>query len=98
MLIAKCRDLALHMDGGRVVRPGGTLLHDPSGKDWPKNSCLITAFKRSGEYLDGPTDEEVAWAQSPDDVRQGHVFVPVRTMSRWSGVGVVHAIDYKRVG
>jgi hypothetical protein len=99
MLIAKCHALALHMKDGGTVRPRGVLLHDPSGRYWPKNSCLITTFRKSGRPLENPTDEEVAWASNPKSVRAGSAFVPgARSMSSWSRVGEVVAIDYRRVG
>ncbi len=98
MLIAKCYAIALHLKDGRKVRPAGTLLHDPSGKDWPRTSCHITAFNRSGRPLESPTDEEVAWARDPKTVREGSVIVPARSMSSWSRVGEVTTIDYRRVG
>jgi hypothetical protein len=99
MLIAKCYALALHLKDGRTVRPGGVLLHDPSGKCWPRTSCLITTFRKTGRPLESPTDEEIAWARDPKSVREGFAFVPAaRSMSSWSRVGEVVEIDYKRVG
>ncbi len=98
MLIAKCFNCICHLIDGRTVRPGGVLLHDPSGKYWPKTSCLITTFKKSGRLLEDPTDEEVAWARDPKSVREGSAFVPARSMSSWSRVGEIVVIDYRRVG
>lgn len=99
MLIAKCYALALHLTDGRIIRPGGVLLHDPSGKSWPKTSCLITTFRKLGRLLEGPTDEEVAWARDPTSVREGSAFAPAaRGMSSWSRVGEVTEIDYRRYG
>jgi hypothetical protein len=99
MLIAKCYAIALHLKDGRTVRPGGVLLHDPSGKYWPKTSCLITTLKKLGRPLEPPTDEEIAWARDPKFVREGSAFAPAaRSTSSWSRVGEVTEIDYRRYG
>jgi hypothetical protein len=99
MLIAKCHALALHLKDGGTVRPRGVLLHDPSGKYWPKTSCLITSFKKTGTSLEDPTDEEVAWAHDPKSVRVGSAFVPAaRSMSSWTRIGDVSKVDYRRYG
>lgn len=99
MLIAKCYSVVLHMKDGSVVRApkGAALLHDPSGKHWPKTSCLISTFKRAGKPLEDPKEEEHAWAVDPDAVREGAINTPPRRAG-WTKVGDVVSIDYTRKG
>jgi hypothetical protein len=99
MLIAKCYATALHLDGGGTVRPSGAaLMHDPTGRHWPKTSCLIASFQRRGGPLKSPTDEQKAWATDPAMVRMGVVETPSRTLEGWKFVGRVNRIDYTRHG
>jgi hypothetical protein len=100
MLIAKCSRVAFVLVGGkRVAAPRGTtLLHDPSGRHWPSQSCLIATFDRSGGRLEDPTDEEVAWASNPDDVRVGAIDTPPKSLSQWETIGRVETIEYTRRG
>jgi hypothetical protein len=99
MLIAKCYSCIFHLTDGKTVRPpkGAALLHDPSGTHWPKTSCLISTFQRSGAKLADPKEEEVAWAVDPDAVREGEVNTPPRRAG-WTKVGMVTSIDYSRKG
>jgi hypothetical protein len=97
MLIAKAYNVELVVDG-RVIRPPGVLLHDPSGSDWPRTSCLITSFKRSGEPLTRPSAEARAWAENPDAVKAGTVDTPPRSLSSWTSVGGCERIRYTRKG
>jgi hypothetical protein len=99
MLIAKCHALAFHTTDGRLIKParGSTLLHDPTGKSWPKTSCLITTFRKTGAAIEDPTDEEISWAKNPENVREGKVDIPPRTRG-WKEIGRVFSIDYTRYG
>jgi hypothetical protein len=100
MLIAKCYAVTMHLKDGGVVRApkGAALLHDPTGKFWPKTSCLISTFTRAGKKLDEPKDEERAWAVDPDAVREGSLNTPPRRGAGWVRVGNVISIDYTRKG
>jgi hypothetical protein len=99
MLIAKCSRVAFIVDGKRVAAPkGATLLHDPSGRYWPKQSCLIASFSRDGDVLENPTDEEIAWATNPDAVKVGSAETPSKSLSGWDIIGRVERIDYTRRG
>jgi hypothetical protein len=99
MLIAKCTRVAFIVDGKRVPAPrGATLLHDPSGRYWPAQSCLVAPFRRSGEVIERPTDQQVAWASNPDAVRLGSVDTPSKRLGDWEIVGRVEKIEYDRHG
>jgi len=89
----------MHLTDGRTVRPprGAALMHDPAGKAWPKTSCLITTFSRTGKTLTDPKEEERAWATNPDAVRGGSVNAP-SYRGGWKKIGLVKSIDYSRRG
>lgn len=87
------------MDGGGTIRPrGAALMHDPTGRHWPKTSCLIASFNRTGKPLSKPTDEATAWATDPSFVKMGAVDTPSRTLDGWKFLGRVERIDYTRKG
>lgn len=99
MLIAKCSRVTFIVDGRRVAAPkGATLLHDPSGRHWPRQSCLIASFRRGGDVLENPTDEQVAWATNPDAVKIGSVDTPPKGLGEWEVIGRVERVDYTRRG
>ena len=100
MLIAKCYATALHLDGGGTIRPSGAaLMHDPTGRHWPKTSCLIASFRRTGKPIQKPTDEATAWATDPSMVKMGIANTPGRSLDGgWKFVGRVNRIDYTRHG
>jgi hypothetical protein len=99
MLIAKCYATSLHVDEGGTVRPrGAALMHDPTGRHWPRTSCLIGTFKRTGKPIAKPTDEASAWATDPAMVKMGMVHTPNRSLEGWKFIGRVNRIDYTRHG
>lgn len=96
MLIARGHDVSFVMADGRDIEVSGALLHDSSGKAWPKCSALIATFKR------GPAVEMDA--ESKDyfgrgyDAHEGRVELPPRDLKAWKLVGEVKKIFYERTG
>lgn len=97
MLIARGYDVALYVDGELIrCSRGSEILHDESGKDWPKSEVLILPFEKTGKRLE----------RVPHAVRQhfGAEYAPMRGTVKlppktgWREVGVVERIEYARRG
>jgi hypothetical protein len=78
----------------------GSMLHDPTGKSWPKNSLLVTSFNRSGRLA---TDAEKRGAPKEylgrtHAARVGSVNLPPKALSEWTYVGELKTILYVRPG
>lgn len=101
MIIVKGTRTRFHMaDGGPMVRPKGAMMHDPSGRHWPKNSLLIGPFERGTKL---PTIDRYKGAPKEYLGRQynphvGSVDLPPKALSQWETVGEVDRIDYYRPG
>jgi hypothetical protein len=94
MLIAKGFSVSFKLTNGKMVRaPGGYgLLHDPSGKDWPKCSGLVASFSKGG----GEIDDRLAKDYFGHAPREGELSLPPRALSAWKKVGAVAEILYTR--
>lgn len=100
MLICKGLRVRFIMKDGGEVSPRGALLHDPSGKYWPKNSMLVVGFKRGRRRA---TDDERRGAPKEylgrtHDARVGSVELPPKQLSEWQARGEVATILYVRPG
>jgi hypothetical protein len=101
VLIVKGTRTRLHMkDGGPMIRPAGAMMHDESGRYWPKNSILIGPFSRGSER---PTEAQYRGAPKEYlgrtyDPHIGEVDLPPKALSSWEDVGEVSRIDYVRPG
>jgi hypothetical protein len=101
MLIVKGTRVRLHMaEGGPLVRPRGGMMHDPTGKAWPRNSILLGPFKKEGLPVDaskyqGAPKEYLGRNYNP---KEGSVNLPPKALSHWEDVGLVERIDYYRHG
>jgi hypothetical protein len=81
-----------------VIAPGSYgMLHDPEGKDWPRNSVLVMPFKRGGQ-AEKPTDNARAYMGRGYTVKQGTVNTPPKALTEWKRVGKVQTIYYSRPG
>lgn len=101
MLIVKGSRVRLHMkEGGPLVRPAGAMMHDPTGRHWPKNSLLIGPFTRGSEkpteaQYEGAPKEYLGRKYNP---HVGSVDLPPKALAEWEDVGEVTRIDYIRPG
>jgi hypothetical protein len=88
----------MHLEGGRILRPRGSMIHDPSGRHWPKCSLLIAPLGRGSrdatdkEY-EGAPEHYLGRNHSP---RVAELELPSKT--GWTIVGHVKRIDYVRGG
>jgi hypothetical protein len=88
-------------DGKRIATPrGSSVLHDPAGTKWGKNSVLIITFKPN---VRPATESEIKGA--PRDYfgtrykpKVGAVELPPRALAGWTRIGRVKRIYYTRVG
>ena len=90
-LIAKATHARFDMVDGRRISCRGTMMHDPSGRYWPKNSCLIGSFRKGPERV----SDDAFWGAPRDYLgrgyraRYGSVNLPPRSIRSWTFVGYV---------
>ena len=89
-LIAKATAVRLHMADGRLIKPRGTMMHDESGRAWPRNSLIIGPFKPNTH---GPVPDN-RFEGAPRyylgrgyKARYGTVNLPPRSLRAWKFVG-----------
>jgi hypothetical protein len=100
MLISKGTHVAFGMSSGRLLRASGSMLHDPIGAAWPKDSLLVATF-RHGKRL--ASDEEKAGAPKHYLGREyaahiGTIDLPPRSIGEWKRIGEVETLYYERPG
>ena len=100
MLIAKGSYVAFSLQSGRLVRASGSLLHDPTGDSWPKDSMLVANFRRGRRKA---SDEEKSGDPKHYLGREypahiGSIDLPPRSIREWKRVGAVQTIYYERPG
>lgn len=89
----------LHLEGKRMVSPRGSMIHDPSGRAWPKCSLLIAPGGR-GSRAAKPEEYEGA----PKNFLGRQHRAKIRELEfpaasgEWTVVGQVTRIDYVRGG
>ena len=98
MLIARGFHVSFAMEDGRTVKGVGEILHDESGVDWPSDSALVVAFKKTGKPLGRVS--KAARRHFGDDYEplRGRVVLPPRRLSSWKEIGAVKEIFYDRRG
>lgn len=94
MLIAKGNEVSFKLKSGSEIFASSTysMLHDPSGQDWPSNSVLIAPFRR-GKLEIEDSDAEDYFGASP---KGGSIELPPRSLKEWKPFGPVQRIDYTR--
>jgi len=95
------RAIRLHMDSGKMIQPRGAMIHDPSGRDWPKCSLLIVPVGRS--RVRKATDEEYEGAPKhylgrDHNPKVVQVTFPSSSTAEWKRIGELRRIDYVRGG
>ncbi len=98
-MIAKGRSVSFDMiNGDEIDAPSSyAMLHDPTGKWWPKTSVLIAPFKRGGKSVDGD-DFTKDYLGRTHVTRAGSVSLPPKALSEWKFEGTVEKIWYTRHG
>lgn len=99
--IVKGTDVRFVLKGGRRVVPPRSygMIHDPTGRRWPRCSVLVTSF-REGSRLAAPRETRGAprdYFGRPYPVHVGSVNFP-RGTKLWTRVGAVERIFYWRTG
>jgi hypothetical protein len=98
-LINKGRACHFIMKEGPDVHCGGGMLHDPSGRWWPKNSILCGPFKKVRAASDDEgSPQSTHYLGSSHRASIGVVDTPPRAISDWTYVGEVDEIRYTRMG
>ena len=98
MLLAKGWAVALTLESGRKVRGahGAALLHDESGRDWPKCSGLVMPVRKTKRPLSDSNAKR--YFGNEYNVREAVVTLPTQQLSAWDLIGHVTQIDYSRLG
>jgi hypothetical protein len=99
MLIAKGYRAGFRLVGKKTIFApprGAAMLHDPSGRDWPRCSVLFASFSRSGSSLGRSNPTAVEYFGY--DPKAGSLTVPPKTLSDWKYLGEVEYIRYDRPG
>lgn len=96
MLTAKGYEVSFRLESKREIHAPKRygMLHDPSGRDWNKNSILVAPFRRMGEEIQSDPAEEY-FGYVP---KAGRIHLPPRTLGAWNYAGEVAEIDYWRPG
>lgn len=98
--IVKGRSTRFEMKDGPDVTCAGGMIHDPSGRAWPRNSILCGPFRP--RVRTATPEEYRGWAKdylgSSHRPMVGVVDVPPRALSEWQLLGEVEKIYYTRLG
>jgi hypothetical protein len=100
-LIAKGnRSSAFEMVDGPDVTVRGGMMHDPSGRWWPKRSVLFGPFRANlrdatDEEFDGPAKDYLGRGHN---AKIGTVDTPPKDLASWKYIGDVEKIYYTRTG
>jgi hypothetical protein len=101
VLIVKGRSVAFDLEDREIlVRRSSGLMHDPTGRSWPRCSLLIGPFQRGrAARSDAPSYRDAQSYFGRDaEVRQGEVDPPPRPLASWKRLGTVEQIWYTRAG
>ena len=99
-LIAKGRACRFDMKDGSSISARGGMLHDPSGRYWPRNSILIGPFRPRRRKV---TDEEyrgsaVDYLGRRHKAYVGSIDTPPKSLAGWTYEGEVETLWYTRGG
>jgi hypothetical protein len=94
--ILKGRSCKFDMVQGRAVTCSGGMIHDPTGKRWPRNSVLCGPVRKLGPAeIDGEARDYLGSNHKASVYVTGDV---PRELSRWKYIGEVDQIWYTRTG
>jgi hypothetical protein len=99
-LIAKGRSCRFEMVDGPAVSVAGGMLHDPSGRWWPKRSVLCGPFKAreraaADDEFKGPAKDYLG---KTHNASIGSVDTPPKSLGEWEYLGEVSRVYYTRTG
>jgi hypothetical protein len=99
-LIAKGRSCLFEMVDGSDVRCSGGMLHDPSGRWWPKKSVLCGPFRQRMRPVDDDEYDGDAkhYLGSSHKASIGSIDTPPKPLAGWDYLGEVDRIFYTRTG
>lgn len=97
--IVKGRSCRFEMVEGPDRTCGGGMIHDPTGRAWPKNSVLCGPFRRERRVDPDEMDPRAThYYGGSYSAHIGIVNKPPRALSSWRYLGEVERIYYTRVG
>lgn len=106
-LIHKARSVRIFMADGRTIKPRGDMLHDPSGRAYPKSALIIGPFRKGGHSVPDNKFEGAPryYLGRGYRGRYGSVRLPPKNLRQWQFVGYVSKgdpedgeIQYTRTG
>jgi hypothetical protein len=97
MLVVKGRRIVVHLTAGKKLY-ASAMMHDETGKQWPRTSVLLASFRKIGTPLDDMTyfGEDYTPHEGVLEI-QGELRA-VKALSSWRLVGQAIEIDYDRKG
>ena len=96
-LINKGRSCLFVMKDGSERSCAGGMMHDPSGKWWPRTSVICGPFQK-GDFDDDVGGDARHYLGSTHRTRVGSINLPPRSTSSWQYIGDVEEIFYTRAG
>lgn len=99
-LVAKGHSCLFELEDGRDIKTAGGMLHDPTGKAWPKHSVLVGRFRGNLRRAQGSEVSRAARSYLGDDHRVsiGNINTPPKPLAGWQRYGKVERIYYTRTG
>jgi hypothetical protein len=97
-LIKKGRACHFIMKEGRGYHAGGSMLHDPSGRWWPRNSVLCGPFKRQATKSDVEMTTEGRHYLGKRQAVAYVIDTPSKALGGWQYLGEIEEIRYTRTG
>ncbi len=102
MLIDKGEDVGFLLEDGREINApkSAGMLHDPTGRAWPKCSLLVMSYRRSSKAADDKQIGRDARNYFGRDYEIGVSMIdtPPKALSQWTYVGDVQRVYYWRPG
>lgn len=98
--IVKGHSCLFEMKDGGTIRTKGGMIHDPSGRSWPRASVLMGPFRAR---VRAATDDEYhgdakSYLGHTHHATIGVVDMPPRGLAQWEYLGEVDRIFYTRTG
>ena len=99
MIIVKGVSVIFDLTDGSSVRPRASagMMHDPTGRAWPKKSLLVGAYQKGGITDDVPEDAKRYLGRNYS-AHEGSVDLPPKRLGEWEKLGEVETIYYRRPG
>jgi hypothetical protein len=99
-MIAKGRSVSFDMvNGDEIDAPSSyAMLHDPTGKRWPRHSVLVAPLKQLGRQTEGNSHTEAYFGRDYLTLVGKVPSPPPKELPAWKYEGEVEMVWYTRIG